>query len=89
MAGQRRLHRGRRPDVLRRCWSRPCSIPKQSVELDMTTQNIMSVNVPVYHFPDRQPGDDALTSIPTASPTTSGELDDGGGRRWPGVSAIC
>ena len=24
--------------------------PKQSVELDMTFQNIMSVNVPVYHF---------------------------------------
>ena len=24
--------------------------PKQSVELTMTTQNIMSVNVPVYHF---------------------------------------
>ena len=24
--------------------------PKQSVELDMTTKNIMSVNVPEYHF---------------------------------------
>ena len=24
--------------------------PKQSVELDMTFQNIMSVNVPVYQF---------------------------------------
>ena len=37
--------------------------PKQSVELDMTFQNIMSVNVPVYHFKTKS--DDAGEIYPT------------------------
>ena len=40
--------------------------PKQSVELDMTFQNIMSVNVPVYHFKTKS--DDAGEIYPYASP---------------------
>ena len=40
--------------------------PKQSVELDMTFQNVMSVNVPVYQFKTKS--DDAGRSIPTALP---------------------
>jgi V/A-type H+-transporting ATPase subunit D len=40
--------------------------PKQSVELTMTTKNIMSVNVPVYEFHTKTQSDSA-TSIPTAS----------------------
>ena len=47
--------------------------PKQSVELDMTFQNIMSVNVPVYHF--RTKSDDAGEIYPYGFATTSGELD--------------
>ena len=39
--------------------------PRQSVELGMTYQNIMSVNVPVYDFQTRN-----------SDPQTSGELDD-------------
>ena len=48
--------------------------PKQSVELDMTFQNVMSVNVPVYHFKTRS--DDAGEIYPYGFATTSGELDD-------------
>ena len=48
--------------------------PKQSVELDMTFQNIMSVNVPVYHFKTKS--DDAGEIYPYGFANTSGELDD-------------
>ena len=48
--------------------------PKQSVELDMTFQNIMSVNVPVYHFKTKS--DDAGEIYPYGFAATSGELDD-------------
>ena len=47
--------------------------PKQSVELDMTFQNIMSVNVPVYQF--RTKSDDAGEIYPYGFANTSGELD--------------
>ena len=47
--------------------------PKQGVELDMTFQNIMSVNVPVYHFKTKS--DDAGEIYPYGFATTSGELD--------------
>ena len=47
--------------------------PKQSVELDMTFQNVMSVNVPVYQFKTRS--DDAGEIYPYGFATTSGELD--------------
>ena len=48
--------------------------PKQSVELDMTFQNIMSVNVPGYHFKTKS--DDAGEIYPYGFAATSGELDD-------------
>ena len=48
--------------------------PKQSVELDMTFQNVMSVNVPVYQFKTRS--DDAGEIYPYGFAATSGELDD-------------
>ena len=48
--------------------------PKQSVELDMTFQNIMSVNVPEYHFKTKS--EDAGEIYPYGFATTSGELDD-------------
>ena len=48
--------------------------PKQSVELDMTFQNIMSVNVPQYHFKTRS--DNAGEVYPYGFANTSGELDD-------------
>ena len=47
--------------------------PKQSVELDMTFQNIMSVNVPLYHFKTK--GQDSGDVYPYGFATTSGELD--------------
>ena len=47
--------------------------PKQSVELTMTTQNIMSVNVPVYHFETKTKSDADL--YPYGFAATSGELD--------------
>ena len=47
--------------------------PKQSVELDMTFQNIMSVNVPQYHFKTKS--DDAGEIYPYGFAATSGELD--------------
>lgn len=48
--------------------------PKQSVELDMTFQNIMSVDVPEYHFKTRS--QDAGEVYPYGFAQTSGELDD-------------
>ena len=48
--------------------------PKQSVELDMTFQNIMSVNVPVYHFKTKS--EDPGEVYPYGFAQTSGELDD-------------
>ena len=47
--------------------------PKQSVELTMTTQNIMSVNVPVYHFQTKTKSDADI--YPYGFASTSGELD--------------
>ena len=47
--------------------------PKQSVELDMEFKNIMSVNVPVYHF--RTKSQDAGEVYPYGFATTSCELD--------------
>ena len=48
--------------------------PKQSVELDMTFANIMSVDVPEYHF--RTKNDDPSQIYPYGFAQTSGELDD-------------
>jgi len=48
--------------------------PKQSVELDMTFQNVMSVDVPTYHFKTRN--DDPSQIYPYGFAQTSGELDD-------------
>ena len=48
--------------------------PKQSVELDMTFQNIMSVDVPQYQF--RTSSQDPGEVYPYAFAQTSGELDD-------------
>ena len=47
--------------------------PKQSVELTMTFQNIMSVNVPVYHFQTKTKSDSDI--YPYGFAATSGELD--------------
>ena len=47
--------------------------PKQSVELDMTFQNIMSVDVPSYHFRTSGQGGEVY---PYGFAQTSGELDD-------------
>ena len=47
--------------------------PKQSVELDMTFQNIMSVNVPRYAFHTRN--EDPGEIYPYGFDQTSGELD--------------
>jgi V/A-type H+-transporting ATPase subunit D len=47
--------------------------PKQSVELDMTFQNIMSVNVPTYHYRTRT--QDTGDIFPYGFANTSGELD--------------
>ena len=48
--------------------------PKQSVDLTMSFQNIMSVNVPEYHFKTKS--DDAGEIYPYGFANTSGELDD-------------
>ena len=48
--------------------------PKQSVELDMTFQNIMSVDVPRYQF--RTSSQDPGEVYPYGFAQTSGELDD-------------
>lgn len=47
--------------------------PKQSVDLSMSFQNIMSVNVPVYQFKTKN--DDPSEIYPYGFATTSGELD--------------
>ena len=47
--------------------------PKQSVDLDMSFKNIMSVNVPQYQFTTRSA--DAGEIYPYGFATTSGELD--------------
>jgi len=47
--------------------------PKQSVELTMTTQNVMSVNVPLYDFQTRTKSDADI--YPYGFAATSGELD--------------
>jgi V/A-type H+-transporting ATPase subunit D len=47
--------------------------PKQSVELEMKFQNIMSVNVPVYSFSTRN--QDPTEIYPYGFAQTSGELD--------------
>ena len=47
--------------------------PKQSVELDMTFHNIMSVNVPVYDFQTQTRSDADI--YPYGFAATSGELD--------------
>ena len=47
--------------------------PKQSVALDMTFKNIMSVNVPEYHFKTKT--DDPGEVYPYGFAATSGELD--------------
>ncbi len=48
--------------------------PKQSVELDMTLGNIMSVRVPIYHYVTKNA--DASEIYPYGFAQTSGELDD-------------
>ncbi len=48
--------------------------PRQSVELDMTYQNIMSVNVPRYSFHTKN--NDPSEIYPYGFAQTSGELDD-------------
>ena len=48
--------------------------PKQSVDLDMTFQNIMSVDVPQYQF--RTSSQDPGEVYPYGFAQTSGELDD-------------
>ena len=47
--------------------------PKQSVELDVTYRNIMSVNVPVYHY--QTANEDSTEIYPYGFAQTSGELD--------------
>ncbi len=47
--------------------------PKQSVELDMSFKNIMSVNVPIYHFKTQNA--DSGNLYPYGFATTSCELD--------------
>ena len=47
--------------------------PKQSVELDVTYRNVMSVNVPVYHY--RTANEDPTEIYPYGFAQTSGELD--------------
>ena len=47
--------------------------PKQSVELNMTFRNVMSVNVPEYHFKTKN--DDPGEVYPYGFAATSGELD--------------
>ena len=47
--------------------------PKQSVDLDLQYQNIMSVDTPVYHFSTRSESSGDI--YPYGFATTSGELD--------------
>lgn len=48
--------------------------PKQGVTLDMSFRNVMSVNVPEYHY--RTKNDDPADIYPYGFAATSGELDD-------------
>ena len=48
--------------------------PRQSVELDMSFKNVMSVNVPVYDF--KTSSTDGTDIFPYGFAQTSGELDD-------------
>lgn len=48
--------------------------PRQSVELDMTFKNVMSVNVPIYDFKTKTA--EAGDIFPYGFAQTSGELDD-------------
>lgn len=48
--------------------------PKQSVDLDMTFRNIMSVNVPIYSFQTKSNNPSEI--YPYGFAATSGELDD-------------
>ncbi len=48
--------------------------PRQSVELEMSFKNIMSVNVPVYNF--KTANNDPSEIYPYGFAQTSGELDD-------------
>ena len=48
--------------------------PRQSVELDMSFKNIMSVNVPRYSFTTKN--NDPSEIYPYGFAQTSGELDD-------------
>ncbi len=48
--------------------------PKQSVDLDMSFRNVMSVNVPIYTFHTKS--DNASEIYPYGFAATSGELDD-------------
>ncbi len=50
------------------------SYPKQSVELEMSFKNVMSVNIPNYTF--RTKNDDPAEIYPYGFAQTSGELDD-------------
>ena len=49
-------------------------LPKEQVELDITTQNVMSVDVPVFHF--SRSADEEEDISPYGFAFTSGELDD-------------
>ena len=48
--------------------------PKQSVELDMTFKNVMSVSVPIYHFKTKT--EDGADIFPYGYAATPGELDE-------------
>ena len=52
--------------------------PRQSVELDMTYKNVMSVNVPVYDFKTKTADEGDI--YPYGFAQTSGELDDALGK---------
>ena len=49
-------------------------VPMQSVQLDMTFRNIMSVDVPEYHFTTKEDQDGS--AYPYGFASTSGSLDD-------------
>ena len=49
-------------------------LPKEQVELDIGTQNVMSVDVPVFHF--SRSADEEEDISPYGFAFTSGELDD-------------
>ena len=49
-------------------------LPKEQVELDISSQNVMSVDVPVFHFSRSAAGDEDIS--PYGFTYTSGELDD-------------